>query len=117
MDKVGQYGVTLSNLGSKISYDGDPNNKDYIPANLGLGAAYTKVFDADNKITFTVNLNKLLVPVHPASTDSAGLVKYYTQSIISSWFNSFSAPGGFKEELDQIDIAVVQNTGIRINLL
>ncbi len=98
------YGVTLSNLGSKISYTSDATNKDYIPANLGLGAAYTKIFDADDKITFTINLNKLLVPVPPASDDSAGIVKYHTQSIISSWFNSFSAPGGFKEELDQIDI-------------
>ena len=35
------YGVTLSNLGSKISYTDDNAQKDFIPANLGLGGAYT----------------------------------------------------------------------------
>jgi hypothetical protein len=31
------YGLTLSNLGSKIGYTNDPNQKDFIPANLSLG--------------------------------------------------------------------------------
>jgi Type IX secretion system protein PorV len=104
------YGITLTNLGSKISYTPDATDKDYIPANLGLGGAYTKVYDADNKITFTLNLNKLLVPAPPVATgndtvDAAALTKYHTQSVVSSWFNSFSSQGGFKEQLDQIDIS------------
>jgi hypothetical protein len=36
------YGVTLANLGSKISFTSDVNQKDFIPANLGLGVAYTR---------------------------------------------------------------------------
>jgi hypothetical protein len=64
------WGLTLSNLGSKISYSSDATQKDYIPANLGLGLAYTKVFNESNKITFGLDLNKLLVPT--PKVDSAG---------------------------------------------
>jgi len=80
------WGVTLSNLGSKISYTNDANNKDYIPANLGLGAAYKARLDRDNSITFALDLNKLLVPTY----DSTTAPTYYTQSVFSSWFKSFN---------------------------
>ncbi|MBI3882891.1 MAG: type IX secretion system outer membrane channel protein PorV, partial [Sphingobacteriales bacterium] len=67
LDDAGQgftFGATLSNLGGKIAYTSDAQ-KDYIPANLGVGVAYTKVFDEDSKITFGLDLNKLLVPSVP----------------------------------------------------
>jgi hypothetical protein len=95
------YGVTLSNLGSKISYYKDAADKNYIPATLAVGAAYTKVYDVDNKVTFVGELSKLLVPVDTATTD-AGKVAYNSKGVIASWFSSFSAPGG---ELKQIDIS------------
>jgi len=88
------WGITLSNLGSKIGYTNDAQSKDYIPANLGLGIAYTKVFDESNKMTFGLDINKLLVPAPPTatnnfSTDSANLADYRNSSVISSWFKSF----------------------------
>jgi hypothetical protein len=97
------WGVAISNLGSKIAYTEDVNNKDYIPANLGLGVAYTKVFDEDNKVQFAVDINKLLVPTPPLSTsdatqDSINLVKYRGYGVMQSWFQSFSDGGNeFKE--------------------
>lgn len=101
------YGITLSNLGSKISYTNDATRKDYIPASLGLGIAYTKVFDETSKMTFGLDMHKLLVPTPPALGDSAGLVKYQTQGIVSSWFNSFTdAPGGFNEELKEFQASI-----------
>jgi len=101
------YGVTLSNLGAKISYTNDATQKDYIPANLGLGVAYTKVFDQDSKITFAADVNKLLVPTPPAAGDSAGLAKYHTQGVVASWFNGLgSAPGGFSEKIKEIQASV-----------
>ena len=97
------WGVTLSNLGAKISYTSDASQKDYIPANLGVGAAYTKVFDADSKVTFAADLNKLLVPTPPNVTDSAGLADYRSKGVVSSWFSSFGdAPGGSSEELKEV---------------
>lgn len=99
------WGVALSNLGSKIAYTNDVNNKDYIPANLGLGVAYTKVFDETSKMTFAVDINKLLVPTPPVPTDptntqqdSVNLVNYRSYGVMQSWFKSFSDGGNeFKE--------------------
>jgi hypothetical protein len=110
---VGQgwnFGVTLTNLGSKIGYTDDANQKDFIPANLGLGAAHTWVFDEANKITLALDINKLLVPTPPVqtgdfSTDSASQVNYRTKSSINGWFSSFSAPGGFSETMREFQIS------------
>lgn len=101
------YGVTMSNLGSKISYTSDANQKDFIPANLGLGVAYTKAFDENSKITFGLDIHKLLVPTPPAVGDSAGLVEYRNKGVVSSWFSSFGdAPGGFSEEIKEFQASL-----------
>jgi hypothetical protein len=105
------WGLTLSNLGSKISYSSDATQKDYIPANIGLGATYTKVFDESNKITFGVDVNKLLVPTPPVLTgtnvtfDSTKLAEYRGRSVVSSWIRSFGdADGHLNEEIQEINI-------------
>src|SRR5262249_1758874 len=54
------WGAVVSNLGGKISYSS--TRKDFIPINLGIGAAYTMQFDEFNKLTFALDVNKLLVP-------------------------------------------------------
>jgi len=89
------WGVVLSNLGSKIGYTNDSRNKDYIPANLGLGATYTSIINESNKVTFGLDINKLLVPAAPLATgnysvDSANLYNYRNTSVVSSWMKSFS---------------------------
>ena len=105
------FGAAFSNLGSKIAYTDNADQKDYIPANLGLGTTYTKSFDESNKITFGLDINKLLVPTPPIATgdfsqDSAGLVDYRSKSVIGSWFSSFGdAPDGFGEELKEFQIS------------
>ena len=101
------YGLTLSNLGSKISYTSDATQKDFIPANLGLGVAYTKAFDESSKITFGLDIHKLLVPTPPLVGDSAGLVAYRNKGVVSSWFGSFGdAPGGGSEEFKEIQASL-----------
>ena len=102
----------MTNLGSKIAYTDNADQKDYIPANFGIGTTYTKVFDESNKISFGVDLNKLLVPTPPQSTnntsqDSANLVSYRNKSVIGSWFSSFGdAPGGFSEEIKEFQASI-----------
>ncbi len=98
------WGATLSNLGSKISYTNDANQKDFIPANLGIGAAYNKKLDADSKITFALDINKLMVPTPPSSSDSAGLAEYRSKGVVSSWFSSFGDAG--KDELKEATVAI-----------
>lgn len=107
------WGVTLSNLGSKMSYSKDATQKDYIPANLGVGVAYTKVFDEANKLSFALDLNKLLVPTPPKLSngadpagDSAALVKYRDRSVASSWLHSFGEGDGLNEEIQEITAAI-----------
>ena len=108
-NEVGQgwsFGAALTNLGGKISYTDNADQKDFIPANLGIGTTYTSVLDESNKISFGLDINKLLVPTPPALGDSAGLVAYRQKSVVSSWFSSFGdAPGGFKEELREFQIS------------
>ena len=97
------WGLTLTNLGSKISYTSDAQQKDYIPANLGLGAAYTWVIDETSKFTLAMDLNKLMVPTPPADRTDSSLLDYRTKSVISSWFGSF---GDSKEELKEIQASL-----------
>ena len=102
------WGLVLSNLGSKISYTSDAQQKDYIPANLGVGAAYTWVFDETSKFTLALDLNKLMVPTPPSATDNdslnqIALSEYRTKSVISSWFGSF---GDSKQELKEIQASL-----------
>jgi hypothetical protein len=101
-DKGGwNFGIALKNLGGKIGYTNSAVDKDYIPADLGLGASYTAVFNEDNKVLFGLDIHKLLVPVVPTptgtvSTDSANLANYYSKNVPASWGASFSGEPQFK---------------------
>lgn len=110
------FGAALSNLGSKIGYSKDATQKDFIPANLGIGATYRKVFDESNSIQFGVDINKLLVPTppqyvtggdNPDSVNEALNREYRGSTVVSSWFKSFGdAPGGMSEELKEVQVSL-----------
>lgn len=104
-------GASISNLGSKLGYT--PDSKNFIPTTLGIGGAFTMNIDKFNKLTATVDFNKLLVPTPPTYyTDSLGdrhILKGKSEDvgIIQGAFQSFcDAPGGFKEELNEITTSV-----------
>jgi hypothetical protein len=107
------FGAALTNLGSKIGYTNDATQQDFIPANLGIGASYTTVFDESNKLSFALDINKLLVPT-PPNTDGLTpggadtlMRDYRSQGVTSSWFKSLGdAPGGFSEELQEFQIGI-----------
>lgn len=103
------FGAALTNLGSKISYTS--TRKDFIPMNLGVGAAYTYQADAYNSITFALDINKLVVPTPiDSNTDASQTTPDYyipEKSVVSGMFGSFSdAPGGFKEELREFQFSL-----------
>ena len=106
------FGAAVSNLGSKIAYTKDATQKDFIPANLGLGASYTKVFDETSKIMFGIDAHKLLVPTPPSLTgnnteDSNRIVNYRNKGVVNSWLSSFGdAPGGFSEEMKEFQFSL-----------
>lgn len=114
VDEIGQglrLGLAMSNLGGKIGYTNNTTERDYIPANLGLGVSYTKAFDEATKIMFGLDVNKLLVPTPPRLTgndqvDEEALFNYRNKGVVQSWFSSFGdAPGGFSEELQEFTIS------------
>lgn len=91
--------AVISNIGAKISYS-DENNKDFIPTNLRLGAAFTTSLDPYNKLTFGLDFNKLMVP-SPQADGSEN-----DKSLLSGMFGSFGdAEGGFSEELQEVAVS------------
>lgn len=95
-------GINVSNIGSKISYN-KGNTKDFIPTNLRLGLGYKTEIDKYNAFAIYVDANKLLVktPVEGQSPE-----EYNSTSVIASMFQSFSdAPGGVKEELQEVSLS------------
>ena len=104
------FGAALTNLGAKISYTDNADQRDFIPANLGVGTTYTSVLDESNKVMFGIDINKLLVPTPPVNAngtiDPDALAQYRQKSVVSSWFSSFGdAPGGFGEELKEFQVS------------
>lgn len=106
VDEMGmgwRFGAVFSNLGSKIAYTSNANQKDYIPANLALGASYTHIFQDIHSLSFGIDVNKLLVPAAPTpiTGDVIGnndrLAKYRSQSVVSSWFKALSGTDNMKE--------------------
>ena len=83
-------GLLLSNLGGKISYSNETKNKYFIPANLGLGIGYLNKMDAENSIEFGVDINRIMVPANPDNSNAESVNQYFSQSVVSSWFNSFN---------------------------
>ena len=100
-------GFNFSNIGSKISYSED--NKDFIPANMKLGAGYSMQIDQYNKFGVYVDLNKLLVPTPPLYDGPNKIVagKDDDVSVPQGIFQSFyDAPAGFKEEMKEFTFSL-----------
>jgi hypothetical protein len=107
------FGLDISNIGSKISYSSTSNVRDFIPTNLRLGPSFTMDIDEFNRLTFAIDLNKLLVPTAPITEkDSSGnyvIVKGMDNQVspVQGMLQSFyDAPYGFKEEMQEINIAI-----------
>ena len=107
-------GLNISNIGSKISF-GDDNNSEFIPTNMRLGASLMVPIDEYNRFTIAADANKLLVPTYPKQNEGESTEAYqervqkdyYDVSSISGIFKSFGdAPGGFKEELQEVQWSV-----------
>mgnify|MGYP004555255885 FL=1 len=107
-------GLNISNIGSKISFGGD-NNSEFIPTNMRLGASLMIPIDEYNRFTIAADANKLLVPTYPKQEDGESTEdyqervqkNYYDVSSISGIFKSFGdAPGGLKEELQEVHWSV-----------
>ena len=108
-------GLVLSNLGGKVSYSNEAKNKYFIPANIGLGVAYMNKFDTENSLEVGIDVNRLMVPASPTNRDADE--QYYAQSVVSSWFNSFSNKYGMPlSESLKISLGAEYNYADRFHL-
>ena len=115
------FGLAITNLGSKVSYTGG-RNKDFLPANLGLGTAVLMNFDDYNSITLAFDINKLLIPTPVSPTlwdeddniianpdydpDGDNVAEYKATSSFGALISSFGdAQGGFSEELTEYNFS------------
>ena len=104
-------GLNISNIGSKISFGGD-DHSEFIPTNMRLGASLMVPVDEYNRFSIAADANKLLVPTYPKDengdySEAYAEDHYYNVSSISGIFKSFNdAPGGFKEELEEVSWSV-----------
>ncbi|MDD6853714.1 MAG: type IX secretion system outer membrane channel protein PorV [Prevotella sp.] len=103
-------GLNISNIGSKITM-GTDDRSEFIPTNMRLGASLMVPIDEYNKFSISADANKLLVPTYPQQEDGESTEAYqdrvqkdyYDVSSIAGIFKSFGdAPGGFKEELQEV---------------
>ncbi len=111
-------GGAMSNIGSKISYTSQ-QYQNFIPINLRIGGYSQIEIDKYNTIGFALDFNKLMVPSNPVlAKDSSGVtVVKNGQAVIQSGKNPdvpiiqgmiqsfYDAPGGFKEEMQEINIS------------
>lgn len=110
------WGFDISNIGSKVSYDHGATYA-FLPTNLRLGTNFMFPLADYHSLSLGLDLNKLLVPTKPRQKDyedtpegdqayQEALDKWETMSPITGIFKSFSdAPGGFKEELKEINVS------------
>ncbi len=110
------FGIAIQNIGRKISYSDATTEKDFIPTNLKFGPRLTIDLDDYNTLSFTIDVNKLLVPTQPIywqdSVDVNGeaVIKKgmdpdvsVVSGMVQSWYD---APDGFKEEMSEFYFSV-----------
>ena len=101
-------GLFISNLGSKISYSDDDNEKDFLPANLRLGGRYTMDIDDYNSFSFMLDFNKLLVPTPPLYDEEGNIIAGMDNNIgtmLGAIRSFYDSPNGFSEELQELQIS------------
>lgn len=103
-------GFNLSNLGGKMSYDkGETQN--FIPANMRLGVSYELPFDNYNRLQFSVECNKMLVPTQHSkySVNEDGV--QLTGQDLTDWYSKLSSPNGWWQSFCDAPGYVDEKTG------
>ena len=106
-DAIYRAGFNISNLGPKMKYS-ELGEENFIPSNLRLGNGIEFIYDSNNSLALSFEINKLLVPtpnIPVYGPDGSTIVSYSQPNIgfLSGIFKSFNdAPDGFSEELKEL---------------
>lgn len=105
------WGVQISNIGNKISYNSASDEKYFIPTNLRFGPRVSLDVDDYNKVSVMLDFNKLLVPTPDRRTDIDDngdptiILEPSDVSVFEGMLESlYKAPGGFSEKLQEITL-------------
>lgn len=106
-------GLFMSNMGAKLSYSDDDTKKEFLPTNLRIGLRYTNEIDEANAISLLFDINKLMVPTPPKTVGDStyskyyrNMTEYYQTGVMKGMIQSFyDAPGGFGEELRELQLS------------
>ena len=107
-DGVLRAGFNISNIGPKMKYSKLNNGTEsFIPTNLRLGSGFEFIFDSNNSLAVTLEINKLLVPSPSVEVfNSSGNIVAYRQpdiGFLQGIFKSFGdAPDGIAEEFKEL---------------
>ncbi len=108
------FGVAITNIGNKVSYDNDASQQ-FIPTNFRIGGSFEFAFDDYNRLGIALDLNKLLVPTPYGKRSDyateeewkAAKQEYEDCKPFAGIFRSMGdAPGGFKEEMKEFNVSV-----------
>ena len=111
-DGILRAGFNISNIGPKMKYSKvSGGTESYIPTNLRLGSGFEFIFDSNNSLALTLEVNKLLVPSPSEEVlNSNGQVVAYRQpdvGFLLGIFKSFGdAPDGIAEEIKELTYAL-----------
>lgn len=107
------WGLSLTNIGSKLKYTEDGERSTFLPITMRLGGGYTIVNAEGHQFTILADISKLLIPTPPIyKTDASGNAtdeiekgKDPNRGVPEAMFSSFyDAPGGFREELQEFTV-------------
>jgi hypothetical protein len=102
-----RLGATINNIGNKISYSSLASS-DFLPMNMKLGGSYLMKMDEYNSITFTMDLQKLLVPTPPI---------YYQGNMIAGKSNNVGVISGLLQSFSDAPGTVVLNSANKPDLV
>ena len=107
-DGIFRLGFNISNIGPKMKYSkANGGTESYIPTNMRVGSGFEFIFDSNNSLAVTLEVNKLLVPSpsEEVFNSNGDLVAYRQPDVgfLQGIFKSFGdAPDGFSEELKEL---------------
>ncbi len=118
MDARFAWGLNISNIGNKLGYSEASIKKDFIPTNLRFGPTLHLALDDYNQLSFSVDINKLLVPtppilardsisgnpiIDPSGNYEIAAGRSNDVSVVTGMIQSFyDSPGGFSEEMREL---------------
>lgn len=118
---VWRAGFNLSNLGPKLNYSNNSGSESVLPSNLKIGGGFDFIFDENNKLGTSIELNKSLAKGVNSITTGVGLEYLYQNqfALRTGYFNDsdemgnlnfFTFGAGFEVKKLKFDLSYLAST-------